>query len=265
LLEGRPLRVFFCRADKRPTCPHGFKDAAADADGIARLWSLYPGQLIGVPTGALNGIDAIDVDPRRSGHKWLSENVDRLPTTRVHETQRFGRHLIYQHSPGLRCSVDRIAPGVEVKADGGYIIWWPAHGCEVLCEAPVAAAPTWLLAAAVKSNRPHRVSREYHASDKTSQPTKNLSRRVARLVAPRRTPEEILRVVVQAKPGTRNAKLFWAACRFGEIVSESRLRQGDVEYLLQCAAEYCGLTHDDGERAVMATIASGLRTGANDG
>jgi hypothetical protein len=25
----------------------------------------------------------------------------------------------------LRCSRGRIAPGVDVRADGGYVIWWP--------------------------------------------------------------------------------------------------------------------------------------------
>src|SRR5262249_5593460 len=130
-LEGRPLHIFPCRADKRPTCPHGFKDAVADQEGIARLWSLCPGPLIGVPTGAISGIVAIDIDLRRGGDRWFHENRDRLPKTRTHETPSGGWHLIFNYLPGLRTSSDKIASGVEVRANGPHIIWWPAHAGRV--------------------------------------------------------------------------------------------------------------------------------------
>ena len=147
-LEGRALHIFPCRADKTPACEHWFDDAVPDQAGIDRLWSaVWPRNrpaLVGVPTGVISGIAVIDIDPRRGGDKWFFENRDRLPKTRTHETQSFGQHLIYRNLPGLRCSKDRIAPGVEVKADGGYIIWWCAHGCRVLCEGPVAQFPGWL-------------------------------------------------------------------------------------------------------------------------
>jgi len=42
LLEGRALPIFPCRFDKRPTCPHGFKDAVADPKAIGRIWGLSP-------------------------------------------------------------------------------------------------------------------------------------------------------------------------------------------------------------------------------
>src|SRR6516164_8514480 len=151
LLEGRALHIFPCRADKKPACEHGFDDAVADQAGIDRLWSAVwprnrPTALIGVATGVISGIAVIDIDPRRGGDKWFFENRDRLPKTRTHETQSFGQHLIYRHLPGLRCSKDRIAPGVEVKADGGYAIWWSSHGCRVLCDGPVALFPASLKA-----------------------------------------------------------------------------------------------------------------------
>src|SRR6516165_10658793 len=150
-LEGRALHIFPCKADKTPACEHGFDDAVADQAGIDRLWSAVwqrnrATALIGVATGVISGIAVIDIDPRRGGDKWLFENLDRLAKTRAHETQSFGQHLIYRHLPGLRCSRDAIAPGVEIKADGGYAIWWPSHGCRVLCEGPVAMFPAWLMA-----------------------------------------------------------------------------------------------------------------------
>jgi putative DNA primase/helicase len=71
-LEGRPLFIFPCRGDnKKPTCPHGFYDAVTDFAGMARLWSDYYGALIGVPTGAINDLCVVDVDPRNGGDKWV--------------------------------------------------------------------------------------------------------------------------------------------------------------------------------------------------
>src|SRR6516225_11392461 len=141
LLEGRALSIFPCRADKEPACEHGFYDAVPDQAGIERLWSGVwprnrPTALIGVPTGVISGIAVIDIDPRRGGDKWFFENRDRLPKTRTHETQSFGQYLIYRNLPRVRCSNSRIAPGVDLKGEGGYVIWWPEHESRVLCEGP---------------------------------------------------------------------------------------------------------------------------------
>jgi hypothetical protein len=71
-----------------------------------------------------------------------------------------------------------------------------------------------------------------------------------------------LSVVVHAPKGTRNDRLFWAACRFGEFIFEGRLRSEIAERLLYNGAEACGLVKDDGQQSVMATIVSGLRAGS---
>jgi hypothetical protein len=56
---------------------------------------------------------------------WWFSHRDRLPLTRVHRTRSGGLHLIFRHVPDVRCSAGRIAPGIDVRGDGGYIIWWP--------------------------------------------------------------------------------------------------------------------------------------------
>ena len=89
----------------------------------------------------------IDIDPRNGGDRWFFEHHADLPQTRTHETRGGGWHLLFRHSPGLRCSGSRIAPGIDVKADGGYVVWWPANCGRVLCEGPVAELPAWVLAA----------------------------------------------------------------------------------------------------------------------
>jgi Bifunctional DNA primase/polymerase, N-terminal len=132
--EGR--RCFPCSSNKRPASPHGFLDASADPMVLRELWANYPGQFVGVRTGKPSGMDALDLDRKhRHSAKWWVAYRDHLPVTRVHRTRSGGLHLLFRHTPGMRCSAGRIAPGVDVRGDGGYLIWWPAAGLAVLRDA----------------------------------------------------------------------------------------------------------------------------------
>ena len=141
MIDGLP--IFPCNLAKEPLSVRGFKSARRGAK-----WKHWP--LVGFPTGAASGIDVVDIDP--TGVKWFDANFDALPQTRAHETQR-GFHLLFKHAPGLRCSTSKIAPGVDVRADGGYAIWWPATGRPIE-DHPICEMPDWLLAEAqgTKSN-----------------------------------------------------------------------------------------------------------------
>jgi hypothetical protein len=146
-LAGRGFAVFPCCLPKKvPTCPHGFKNARTDPADVRALWRRWPGDLVGTPTGERNGFDALDIDPRHHGDVWLAQHRDRLPPTRIHQTRSGGQHFLFRHHTGVRNSESKIAPGVDTRGDGGYIIWWPAAGCPVLAEAAPADWPGWLLA-----------------------------------------------------------------------------------------------------------------------
>jgi hypothetical protein len=67
--------------------------------------------------------------------------------------------------------------------------------------------------------------------------------------------------VAMAAKGQRNAVLFKAAARLGDLVGAGMLGADMAAQELLVAAEACGLVRDDGRRAVEATIASGLRRG----
>jgi hypothetical protein len=168
--------------------------------------------------------------------------------------------LFFRHEPGLRCSTSKIGLGVDMRADGGYVIWWPASGGLVLCEGPIANLPQWMLEALTIPGpaqgeagcdlsglsllpRPNREHPPFC-------PTGNLTRRTQR----------ILLVVEKAPVGVRNARLYWAACRFSEIVAEGVLSREVAKQVLLSAAQLCGLTRDDGIAATEKTIASGLST-----
>jgi hypothetical protein len=147
------LPRFPCTHDKRPLTAHGFYDAQRDCDH-----SGWP--LVGVRTGATSGIDVLDIDP--SGMAWLAENEPRLPLTRRHRTQR-GLHLLFVHAKDLRSSTGRIAQGVDVRAEGGFVIWWPREGFAVVNEDCVAEWPEWLLELATRREK-HRVEKNLSTS-----------------------------------------------------------------------------------------------------
>jgi hypothetical protein len=91
--------AFPCRADKRPACPNGFKNATADPNELRELWRQFPGSLVGVPTGEPSGIFVIDVDSARhdEANDWLEQQSPYLPETRRHDTVSGGVHLLFKH------------------------------------------------------------------------------------------------------------------------------------------------------------------------
>jgi hypothetical protein len=145
-LSAEGLHCFPCRENKQPACPHGFKDAVAGETEVRDLWHRYPGALIGIATGEISGIDALDIDRKHpEAVAWWTENRHRVPETRTHRTKSGGLHLLFRHAPELRCWTARPVVGIDGRADGGYCIWWPAAGLPVLRDTPPAEWPGWLL------------------------------------------------------------------------------------------------------------------------
>lgn len=142
--------VFPCGADKRPLTLHGFKDASADPVAIRRMFASPAAAMIGMPTGEAAGLVVVDVDVKdgRQGGAWLDANSHRMPQTRTIRTGSGGLH-IYLRWPGQRVknSASKIAPGIDVRGDGGYVIVPPSPGYSVADDAPVAEVPDWLLPA----------------------------------------------------------------------------------------------------------------------
>jgi hypothetical protein len=148
-LADRGFRVFFCKFDKTPTCNGGFHRASSDPGAVFELWSRHPGPLVAIATGAPSGVDVLDLDTKHlAARVWLQLNQGRLPLTRIHRTRSEGRHYFLRYRAGMRCSVSQIAIGVDVRSDGGYVIWWPYSEGEVLDDAAPAPWPEWLAALA---------------------------------------------------------------------------------------------------------------------
>jgi hypothetical protein len=190
-----------------------------------------------VRTGDASGIDVLDLDfKHRQATEWWTAHRDRLPETRVHRTRSGGVHLLFQHAPGMRCSASKIAPGVDVRGDGGYVIWWPILELPVLCDAPLALWPDWLWSQLSSPKRP--TASHARVPDNYA---------LARLV----------RLVAGACEGERNGLTYWAACRVGEMVASGLFDADAAVALIVEAATRTGLPRLEAER----TARSGIRTG----
>ena len=241
--------VFPCRQDKRPATPNGFKDAVTDRDAIEDLWRRYPGELVGVATGAMSGIAVLDADivKHDAARQWWIDNRARLLPARVHCTQSGGRHAIYRHRQGLVCSVSRIAPGVDVRADGGYVIWWPGAGYPVLEDSGIRPWPEWLMPLL----QPAPV-----------QPAVSISRRALAMRRPDLRPTlqrslGLIRSVAQATAGERNKLLFWAANRTRDMVASGEIgHHAGMQVLdaLREAAAHAGLTQQEIDRTITSAM-----------
>ena len=147
--QGYP--VFPCRALKKsPAIPkkdggNGFLDATTTTDLIKRMFSHKNAALIGAPTGPLSGFDVLDFDYRHGAAEWEEPNAHRLPKTREHRTQSGGKHLLFRHVPGVRNTASKIAPGMDLRGDGGYAVFPPSPGYSLVSDVAILDWPDWLL------------------------------------------------------------------------------------------------------------------------
>lgn len=114
--------------DKRPATKHGFKDATTDRAVVIRALTANPEANIGVATGNPSGLVVLDVDPRNGGdeqlHEWQRVHGD-LPETLAADTGGGGVHYFFAlPEGGLQSGV--LAPGLDLKAEGGYVVVAPS-------------------------------------------------------------------------------------------------------------------------------------------
>jgi hypothetical protein len=243
-LAARRLRVYPAADSKAPICPNGINAATCDSFEVQQLWKDYPGTLVGVRTGAASGLDVLDVDFRNGGDIWLARQPDLLSQTRVHETRSGGIHLLFRHAGGLRCSQGRVANGVDVRADGGGVIWWPATGLPVQCTLPPAEWPAWLLALALPPT---------HPAQPAPMPPRHVSAygRGALASAARR--------VAGAREGRRNCVLNAEAFSLARLIREGTLDERYVSEALTAAAVQAGLTPAEIARTLRSALQAGGR------
>jgi len=154
--------VFPCRPrDKRPATANGLKDATTDINIIRQWWRTNPDFNVAIATGVVSRIFVIDVDGLDAEFELrkLEGEHGALPPSVEVITAR-GRHIYFQWpAQPIRNSAGKIAPGIDVRGDGGYVLVPPSvhpsgkkYAWSVDCSTSVTEAPEWLLTRANGTN-----------------------------------------------------------------------------------------------------------------
>jgi len=231
----RGIPVFPCRPrGKEPLIEGGFHAATTDEGRIREWWRRWPEANIGVPTGAVTGWLVLDIDPRNGGDETLGAWLAKYgcwPATCEATTGGGGRHILFRHVAGLRCG--QVAPGVDVKTDGGYVIvapsvhpsgnrysWDGMDGADSLGR--LSEPPGWLLRLA-REKRPQTGS--------TAAPGRKIG-------AGRRNVELTSIAGVLRGRGAGEAELREPLTRINEMLCEPPLRAEEVERIAQSVSRY---------------------------
>ncbi len=162
---GRPHDGAPLSANSRGKHPHtlhaprGVHSASKDPAVIRRWFEVAPHLNIGLACGEPSGFIAVDIDPRDGGdatwEDFLSRNGAVEPATLIAQTGGAGRHVLFAYDPAVR--VRSPGKGVQIKADGGYIVAepsthvsgrryaWSADG-DPMNGGVLARLPPWLIA-----------------------------------------------------------------------------------------------------------------------
>jgi hypothetical protein len=239
MLSSDGLFCLPCLNDKRWATPHGFKHAQRDPNALLDLWRQYPALLVGVATGAICGLDVLDLDCKHfKAREWWAANRDRLPSTGFHRTRSDGLHLLFRYAAGVRSTAGKITPDVDTRGDGGYTIWWPAARFPVLKDVSPAPWPAWLLA-------------QLQRSPETSR------RRSPVIIPDDRALGRLVRLVAGAPEGQRNNLAFWAACRAGEMARSGLIALETATAVIAAAAMGAGLSKGEAERTARSGVLAG--------
>jgi hypothetical protein len=201
---------------------HGVYDASTDPRRIRALFAAAPwatgyGIACGLPPHHLIGVD-LDTKSGTDSSTALRELALRhlftIPPTVVVVTPSGGRHLWLTGPPDVVVpnSASRLAPGIDIRGAGGYLVgpgsrtdhgvYETAPGAAHLSPAP---CPAPLLRLLLPPPRPDRTTRSGHGSGTGLWPDDAQARA--------HQGDGLIQFVLAAHTGQRNTRLFWAACR----------------------------------------------------
>jgi hypothetical protein len=251
------FQVFPLRPEsKEPATKRGFYEATNNPATLRRWFAgSYPYN-IGIRTGIASGAWVFDVDGEAGvlSLAKLEAEHGQLPPTLISITSG-GCHFWFKAVEPIPGSIGKIGPGLDVKAEHGYVVAPPSiHPDGPIYRwsnsRPIAAAPAWLVKLAQQARR------------KADAPA--LVRPVSSLKVgayARGALEREVSSVATAIPGTRNHTLNRASFSLHQLVAAGALDRGEVEQRLFEAAHSCGLLQEDGKLQCLATIRSGARAG----
>lgn len=149
---------------KTPKTGGGFKDATLNPKIVQDWWTKWPQANIGIATGSVSGVWVLDIDGDEGelSLKALEQKYGALPQSVEAITGGGGRHIYFAMPASgiIPCSASKLAKGVDVRGDGGYVVAPPSihpsgkrYEWSVDSSDDFIPAPDWLLNL-VKSDAP---------------------------------------------------------------------------------------------------------------
>lgn len=165
-----PLPLYGLRPDGACSCRHGSAckspgkhpvsngwqkaERMTKADTFAHWDTETQARNVGIRTGRLSSLWALDIDPKSGGDKALAALIAQhgpLPQTRTHRTGSGGLHYLFKLPADFEVTNSRgsLPPGIDVRGNGGFIVMPPSVSgvgpYSVADPADVVPAPNWLL------------------------------------------------------------------------------------------------------------------------
>jgi hypothetical protein len=263
---ARLILVFPCLPrSKEPAIARGCYAATSNPETVRRFWRV-PDRNIAIPTGAVSGVWALDIDGDAGAANLLALEAQHgtLPATWQSVTGK-GRHLWFKYTGPISNSAGRVATAIDVRGDGGYVIVPPSvhpsgrvYAWITPPDGEPAIAPAWLLELARK--------RPVAPSEYSENGTPLTGDRFRTIPKPTNgygaaALDRECAALADVGPGARNHALNRASFRLHQLVAGGELDQRHAVDRLIEACHRNGLVKDDGLQSVVATIRSGARAG----
>ena len=240
---------------KHPRTSTGFKKASTN-EKVIRRWRWETAN-IGIATGAVSGLLVIDIDPRHGGDKTIKALIKELgelpPAPRVKTGD--GWHLYFLHPGRHVASRNDFAQGIDIKADGGYVIAPPSNHLSGVryqweIDPKKAGLPSlpklWLdWVANPQCYREDRENKEYRRELKITESTEATTCLVS--VENENGPIDFEQLVLKhlpAGPGRRNRQVFELARVLKAVPHLADAGGNDLDQLEQ----YVRIWHNEGVR-----------------
>lgn len=132
---------------KHPLTQHGANDSTSDLKTIQAWYRQWPSANWGIATGSKSGLLVLDVDGK-DGNSSLARF--KVPFSFYVTTCRGWHGYFHLPKAGRYPSLAQLLPGVDIRAEGGYVIAPPSVHIsgtryEVYCNEELASAPAWLI------------------------------------------------------------------------------------------------------------------------
>lgn len=246
---------------KAPLTARGLYAATTDLYEIQAWWARNPNANIGMPTGEASNWDVLDIDvpkdnveghrQRRTGWEVVKPALEggllKQPALII-ETPSGGAHLYYAAREGAR-NGSMSDYGLDFRAEGGYVVVPPSR---------TQAGEYKITQGLIPAHRHHQCdfTKLRELIQRADEPQRHAAQRRAAqaLHAQPKSPETVgrradalARTVAEAKVGTRNNVLYWAA----RVSIEDDLQCLDKLYL---AGKASGLEADEASRTIQSAL-----------